>query len=123
MKKLIIIEATVLFAIIAVKIYIEKIAYFPLCYFRENYGIFCPSCNFTRCVIALSHFDIIGAIMYQPILAISIIYLFFINIIYIINTITGKKFLEKMYPKPWYLIIFALLLIIYALYMNISGKA
>lgn len=123
MKKLLIIEGTIALSIIAIIIYVQYIGYFPQCYFRENYGIFCPSCNFTRCGLTLMTLNIGLAFEYQPILTIAIIYLFIVNILYIFNTITGKTVLKQIYPKPWYLIVFAVLLILYALYMNISGKA
>lgn len=123
MKRLLIIESTIILSIIAIIIYVQYIGYFPQCYFRENYGIFCPSCNFTRCGLALITLNIGLAFEYHPILTIAIIYLFAVNMLYVFNTITCKKILNQVYPKPWYLIVFAALLILYALYMNISGQA
>lgn len=123
MKKLLIIESIIIAAVVAAKFYIEKIAFFPPCFIRENFGIFCPSCNFTSCVIALSNLDFAKAFMLQPILVIALAYLFLLNIVYIIFTVKGEKMPKAIYPKPWYAIVFAVLIIIYAGYMNLSGNA
>lgn len=118
-KELLIIETCIILITILVKFYIEIIGYFPKCYFMQTFGVFCPSCNFTRCIIELSNLDILGAFNYHPILTIGLIYLFIVNIIYIINTLTNKKILQKLYPKTWHIIVFTILLVIYAIYKNV----
>lgn len=92
----------------------------PSCYWQENYGFYCLSCGSTRCIINLINGNFYSAFSYSPFLFILIIYLFLLDLLYIINTILNKKFLRFFYPKWWYVIIYFSLWAIYTMIFNFA---
>lgn len=107
----------VLIIFIAIKLNIIK--YIPTCIINQNFGILCPSCGGTRCVtnFALGNFK--EGFLYHPIFFVTILYLFFVNIIYIINSITKKEILTFLYPKTKFWIIFIIVIGIFTVLRNI----
>lgn len=90
------------------------------CYIYKKTHILCPGCGGTRCVKSLLKGDIVSAFNYHPIFTITAIYLIICNIIYLINRKKqGNKILTWIYPKAYYTIILAIILIIYTILRNI----
>lgn len=112
----------IIFTILIIIIFFVKtklIHFIPNCYWQENYGIICPSCGSTRCIINLVNGNLKLAFFYNPFLFILIIYLLLLDLLYIINTIWNKKYLKFFYPKWYYIIIYFSLWAIYTIYINI----
>ena len=114
---LVIILVMVIFFIVKSN-YIYNIS--PLCFFKENFDIYCPSCGGTRCIINLINGNILDAFLYNPFIFIIVIYLFLLNIIYILNTIFNKKILKFLYPKSYFIILFIFTWIVFTIYRNIG---
>lgn len=109
----------ILISIIAIKY--DYIKLIPRCYIFENFNILCPSCGSTRCVINFLQGNIFLAFYYNPIICITIIYLIIVNFIYCINNITNRNILICIYPRWYYIIIWAFILIILAIIRNCLG--
>ena len=119
--KLILIQIIILIVLMLTILFIKStlIHLVPNCYWQENYGIICPSCGSTRCVINLINGNFKVSFFYNPFLFILIIYLFLLDLIYIINTIWNKKYLESFYPKWYYIIVYFSLWVFYTIIINI----
>lgn len=91
----------------------------PLCWIYQTTGLLCPACGGTRCVVNLVKGNWIEAFFSHIVFFIGIGYLLIINIIYIINLNREKKIATWLYPKYWYSIIFAIILIIYTIVRNL----
>ena len=119
--KLLLIQLVIAFVLVFIFVFANSslINLIPPCFWLENYGFYCPSCGSTRCVISIMHGDFSSAFFYNPFLFILIIYLFLLDLLYIINTILNKKYLKFFYPKWWYVIIYFSLWAIYTIIINI----
>ena len=94
--------------------------YLPQCYWLTNYGFYCPSCGSTRCIINLMNGKFILAFQDNPFLFILIVYLLFIDLLYIFNTLLNKNYLHFLYPNKWWKIVgFFVIWIIYTILINI----
>lgn len=91
------------------------------CYIFQSTGILCPSCGGTRCIQSLLQGDIVSAFHYNFVIACVVIYLVVFNIVYLINRNkdADRKILTWIYPKYWYTIILAVILIIYTVLRNL----
>lgn len=91
------------------------------CYIFQSTGILCPSCGGTRCIQSLLQGDIGSAFHYNFVIACVAIYLVIFNIVYLINRNkdADRKILTWIYPKYWYTIILAVILIIYTVLRNL----
>lgn len=120
-KKSIIIISIELVILIVVTIILntDLINYIPQCWIYQTTGILCPACGGTRCVVNIFQGNIKEAFFSHMIFFITIIYLIICNIVYIINLNKKKKIATWIYPKYWYVIIFAIILIIYTIIRNI----
>ena len=96
--------------------YIEMI---PKCWVYQTTGILCPACGGTRCVIFLLRGNWVEAFFSHTIFLIGILYLFLINIVYLINVRRETKIATWLFPKYWYAIIFSVLLVIYTIIRNL----
>ena len=81
----------------------------PPCTVRSYLGIICPTCGVTRCIVNILNFNFSMAFMYHPMFFIIVFYLFFVNLLYIINTIFSKNFLKFLYPSFKFLALFYIL--------------
>ena len=90
----------------------------PSCFIYDNTGILCPSCGGTRCIINLFQGHFFEAFLYHLIFFIIIVYLFIFNIIYLVNINRKEKIAKWIYPKPWMVICFTVLLVIYTIIRN-----
>ncbi len=117
--KIILIEISiVLIAVVLINIInIDDII--PNCLFFEATGLQCPSCGGTRCFLNLLHGNFKAAFLFHPIFFIALTYLLIVNIIYLINLNRKKDFATWIYPKPYYAIIFAVILVVYGFLRNI----
>ena len=109
--KIILIELLILIlAIIGVNSNLMQ--YTPSCLFYEATNLQCPSCGGTRCVENILKGNFKEAFLFHPIFFIVIFYLMLCNIVYLINLNKKKEILTWIYPKYWYAIIFAVILVI-----------
>lgn len=115
---IILIEILILLGIILI-VNMDFIKWIPKCYIYESTGILCPACGSTRSIISLINLDIISALKYHFVLVITILYLLICNVIYLINLNKEKKIATWIYPKYWYAIIFAIILVIYMILRNL----
>lgn len=91
----------------------------PSCSIYQNTTWQCPACGGTRCVIFFLQGKWGQAFLAHSIFFMAILYAILVNIIYIINLNRKKPILTWIYPKPWYSIIFAILLILYWILRNL----
>lgn len=119
--KLLLIQIVILIILVIIFAFVESpfVNLVPRCYWKEQYGFYCPSCGSTRCVISLVNGDFISAFTYNPFTFCLIIYLLLLNFLYIINTIFKKSYLNFFYPKWWYIIVYFLLWFIYTITINL----
>lgn len=96
--------------------YVEKI---PSCWIYQATGWLCPACGGTRCVMNLFKGNLIEAFFSHILFFMGIVYLLVINVVYLINLEKEKKIATWVYPKYWYTIIFAILLILYTIVRNL----
>lgn len=96
--------------------YLEAI---PQCWVYDTIGILCPACGGTRCVINLLKGNWLEAFFSHMVFFVGIMYLLIVNIVYLINLNRDKKIGTWVYPKYWYAIVFAILLIIYTIVRNL----
>lgn len=116
--KIILIELLILIlAIIGVNSNLMQ--YTPSCLFYEATNLQCSSCGGTRCVENILKGNFKEAFLFHPIFFISIFYLLLCNIVYLINLNKKNKILTWIYPKYWYAIIFAVILVIYGILRNL----
>ena len=100
-------------------IHSEMIKKIPSCWIYQRLGLFCPACGGTRCVIYFLNLNWVEAFFCHMVFFIGICYLVVVNIIYLINLNREKKIATWIYPKYWYSIIFAILLIFYTILRNL----
>ena len=93
--------------------------YTPSCLFYKATNLQCPSCGGTRCVENILKGNFKEAFLFHPIFFITIFYLLLCNIVYLINLNKKNKILTWIYPKYWYAIIFAVILVIYGILRNL----
>lgn len=119
--KLLLIQLTLIIVFVFIFVFVKSslINLIPPCYWQENYGFNCPSCGSTRCIISLMNGDFSSAFSYNPFTFILIMYVFLLDLLYIINTISDKKYLKFLYPKWWYVIIYFSLWGIYTVFINV----
>lgn len=91
----------------------------PQCWIYGTIGLLCPACGGTRCVIHMLKGNWIKAFFSHMVFFVGILYLLIANIVYLINLKKEKKIATWIYPKYWYAIIFAILLIIYTIIRNL----
>lgn len=91
----------------------------PPCWVYCQTGVLCPACGGTRCLIYLLKGNWIQAFCSHMVFFIGIIYLLIFNLVYIVNLNKEKKIGTWIYPKYWYVIIFAVVLIIYTIIRNL----
>lgn len=90
------------------------------CYIREKTHLLCPGCGGTRCIQSLFRGDIISAFKYHPIVTLVVIYLLICNMVYLINRKRkDKKILTWIYPKYYYTVILAIILVVFTILRNI----
>jgi len=120
-KKMLKIELGILILVLIIFIAIltNVISNFPLCIINQRFGILCPSCGGTRCVVNLVLGNYAQSFLFHPIFFITIIYLGIANIIYIINSFREKPILEWIYPKSKFWIIFIIIVLIFTIIRNI----
>ena len=116
--KLIIIEISIIVFITIMFLFVNS-NFIPHCFWQENFNLICPGCGSTRCVISLINGDFLQSFTYNPFLFVLIVYVFLLNLLYIINTILDKKYLKIFYPKWWYIVIYFSLWVIYTIILNV----
>ena len=120
-KKQITIVGIEILIIILLYIFINSkfIKLIPSCWVCDSIGLLCPACGGTRCIINIFKGNFVQAFFSHMVFFVSIVYLFIVNIVYIININREKKILKWIYPKYWYVIIFAIALVIYTIVRNL----
>lgn len=120
-KRMLILELGILFLVLIIFITAKyKIfAIMPSCIINSIFGIECPSCGGTRCVINFVLGNFQESFTYHPIFFITLIYLIIVNLIYIINSFRKKEILKWTYPKTEFWIIWIIILVIFTFIRNI----
>lgn len=91
----------------------------PQCWVYNKTGLLCLGCGATRCIQSILQGDFIQAFFYNMIFFITIVYFLIVNIIYLINLNKKNKVAQWIYPKYWYSIIFAVVLLFYTIFRNL----
>lgn len=118
--KVLLIQLAILLVLVFLFMFVHSslIDFIPPCYWQEHFGLLCPSCGSTRCIIHFLEGNFLTAFSYNPFLFILIVYFLILDIVFIINTLFEKKFLKFLYPKWWYIIVYFSLWTIYTIYIN-----
>ena len=116
-ERMLLVESGVILALILMIVFLNSNINIP-CYILKNYGIICPSCGGTRMMghLLAGHMD--EAFMMHPIFFISILYLCFLNGIFIINSFRENEIGKWIYPNKIYIIIFIIALIVFTIVRN-----
>ncbi len=109
----------IIFIILYIFVNSTYIKLVPQCWIYHQTGILCPACGGTRCLIYLLKGNLIYAFFSHMVFFIGIVYLLIFNFVYIINLNKKEKIGTCIYPKYWYIIIFAVVLIIYTIIRNL----
>lgn len=107
----------VLILFIIIKCNIIKLI--PACFINRRFGILCPSCGGTRCVLNFLGLNFKASFYYHPIFFCTIIYILVANLVYIINSFRKKDIITFIYPKEKFWIIFVIILLIYTIIRNL----
>ena len=120
-KKMINLELGILFLVLIIFIVIKTniVSVIPKCFTYTTFGILCPACKGTRCVMNLINGNFLESFNCHTVFFITILYLIFVNIIYIINSFRKKEVLKFLYPKKTFWITFLVVLIIFTILRNI----
>lgn len=120
-KNMLLLELGIIFLVLIIFIAIKLniIKYIPTCIIKQNFGILCPSCGGTRCVTNLILGNFKESFLYHPVFFVTIIYLVFANIIYIVNSIRKKEILTFLYPKTKFWIFFVIVIGVFTILRNI----
>lgn len=119
-KTIIIIGIEILISIIIYKFINSKyLAIVPQCWVYNTTGLLCPACGGTRFIIYLLKGNWVEAFFSHMVFFIGALYLMIVNILYLINLNRQKKIGMWIYPKTFYVIIFAIVLIIYTIIRNV----
>ena len=68
----------------------------PPCMFYEITGLLCPGCGTGRCMLSLLHLDFYAAFRYQPLLFVSLPFLFY----YLLKIYIAFVFDKDVLPLP-----------------------
>lgn len=121
-KKMLLLELGILSLVLIIFIIIKAnlIYLLPSCLINKTFGILCPSCGGTRCIINLLQGNFLESFNYHPIFFVTAIYLMVINVIYIVNAFRKREILTFLYPKVKFWIVFIVILLIYTVVRNIG---
>lgn len=120
-KRMLKIELGIIFLVLIIFIVVKSniVKYMPTCIINEKIGILCPSCGGTRCITNFILGNFKQSFLYHPIFFVTIIYLFVINLVYIINSFRKKEVLTFLYPRLKFWIIFLIIIGIFTILRNI----
>ncbi len=120
-KNMLWLELGILFLVLIIFIIIQFdiIKFIPTCPIHRIFGILCPSCQGTRCVLSFIAGDFAASFTYHPVFFTTIVYLMTVNIIFIVNAFRKKEILTFLYPKTKFWIIFIIILGIFTIVRNI----
>lgn len=92
---------------------------FSKCFLHESFNILCPTCGGTRCVINFLQMNWKQSFENHPIFFLTIIYIMLINIVFLINCITGRENFRWIYPSWKKYAIYIFLLISFTIARNL----
>lgn len=120
-KLMIIVELLIVVALLLAFIVVKSgIVYLiPPCPVNTLFGVLCPACQGTRCVISFAHGNFIESFLYHQVFFITIIYMFFVNILFIVNSFRKKEVLTFLYPKTKFWIGYLVVMTIFTVCRNI----
>ena len=121
-KKAIFIELGIISLALLIFIGIQQgwlINWIPPCFIYKHFGVLCPSCGGTRCVVEMVHGNFINAFFYHPVFFLTLVYLLIANLVYLINLRKKKKIATWMYPKEKFWIAFLIILLAFTIIRNI----
>lgn len=120
-KKMLLLELGIVFLVLILFLFVNlnMVRFLPPCPMYHFFGILCPNCQGTRCVINFLLGNFSASFFYHPIFFITIVYLMVVNILFIINAFRKKEILTFLYPKTKFWIIFLVALGIFTVIRNI----
>jgi hypothetical protein len=88
----------VILAILLVRIFSNLLPLIPPCIFRLVTGIPCLTCGGTRCIVALSNFDIAASFHYNPLIMLTLIGLILFSLIIFAGIIFRRRLAITLSP-------------------------
>lgn len=112
----------IIFLVITVAIYIlintEFYSKISECNFNKITGFLCPACGGTRCIKSIFNLDFINAFKYNQMIFFTTMYMFVLNLVYVITTIFKKTIIVfKYYYVYFWLIFFTVFTILRNIYI------
>ncbi len=81
------------------------------CFFKNNLRFYCPGCGSSRALVALLHFDLIGALLLSPGLVTAFFIIVYLDIRVLIGIIKNdSKYLSLYSPKLLILLVSVIVL-------------
>ena len=120
-KRMLLLELGILFLVLIIFFMIQSEIFtlLPPCIIHKTFGILCPSCQGTRCVINFLAGDFSASFAYHPVFFITILYFIIVNVIFIINSFRKKDILTFLYPTTKFWIMFLVVIVIFTILRNI----
>jgi hypothetical protein len=91
----------------------------PRCMFNSLTGLYCPGCGSQRALSAMLHGDFADALHYNLLMMISLPFIIYSAIIFIINTFRQKQIVQKFFYSAGFAKIFFIAVIIFWVIRNI----
>ena len=119
-KNRLFVELGILFLVLLLFFIVKSnlVTFLPPCFIYTHFGILCPSCQGTRCVIQFFLGNFKQSFSYHPIFFITIWYFIIVNMIYIVNAFRKKEILTFLYPKTKFWIFFLIVIGIFTVVRN-----
>lgn len=120
-QRKILIEIHIIIFLLISSIYLilntNMIKYVTPCIFYKKYDLLCPGCGGTRFMLNLINLNFVQAFYIHLVFFILIIYLFILDITYVINIFLHKNI---QFFKCWHVILWTALLLIFTVLRNIN---
>ena len=123
-SKMLLIQMLLILLVVSTYIFLNSkyISIVPKCHIKETYNLLCPSCGGTTAVKNFVNGNILEALKNNSIIVLGLIYFLTADVVYVINIITGKekfRILFSHYNKYYHIVIFAIVLAMFAVIRNI----
>lgn len=118
-KSIIIIAASLTVFFVLYKINPAVSSFFPPCPFHKLTGLYCPGCGSLRALHQLLHGNILNAFKYNPLMILSLPFIIYSFLSYVIDGITGKTLPEFFIPA-YYIWLLLGIILAYGISRNIN---
>jgi hypothetical protein len=93
-------------------------SFFPPCPFHKLTGLYCPGCGSLRALHQLLHGNISKSFNYNPLMILSLPFIIYSFLSYIIEEIIGKS-LPKIFIPAFYIWILLVIILLFGILRNI----